>query len=560
MQYVAIYCRVSREDALAGDSNSITSQRFMLEQYANDHNLGQTQVFIDDGFSGTDFNRPNLLKLLNEVERGLVSTVIVKDLSRFGRNYLKVGYYLEMYFPEHNIRFIAVDDNVDTAVTVETIGPFKNVMNELYAKEVSKKVLSTIKQKGNTGVPIGSPPYGYMKDCEKNSLWAIDWHAARIVQRIYNLYAAGNSIQQIIDILAAEQIPTPRYHGKAPSAMNTNAYRWSKATIANILSQQEYLGDVINFKTHSKSHKNKTRLKNEPGNQVVFKGVHEPIINISLWGKIQELKAAQSNSRKNSSGIRSLFSGLLVCSDCGAKLNYHSDQKNPDTRYYNCAAYNRSKEACTKSHYIRLDFLIEIAVAELNSMLRYVKDRPIEFAAHVRNNVLTNREFAGDEISNSLLPLLQRKEEFDTLFRALFEEKARGTISEERYFKLANSFQDQQVEVDENIAELQSKLQKVECKEALPGKLIELANQYETITLLDRETLFSLISHIEVFNAEIADKQQIQTVKIHYNYTGYFEPPQDSSDISISTRKGKTLRYVPFGEYLRLLGSKPKLH
>lgn len=441
MQYTALYCRVSRDDELSGDSNSIANQRFMLESYAKEHNLGQAQVFIDDGFSGTDFNRPNLLKILDEVEKGYVSTIVVKDLSRFGRDYIRVGYYLEMFFPARNVRFIAIDDKVDTLNPVESIVAFKNVMNELYAKEVSQKVRSVVSHKGNSGIPLGSPPYGYAKDAKDSSKWVVDWAAAKIVRRVYNLYAAGHSIQQIIDVLADERIPPPSHRTKIKATdADSETLRWSKATVAKILSQQEYLGDIINFKTRSASYKDKTRLKNAPEDQMIFRGVHEPIIDLSLWNRVQEIKAAQSNSRKNSSGIRTLFSGLLVCADCGAKLNYHFDQKNPDTQYYSCSSYNSAKQKCSKSHYIRLDFLSVIVLAEINRAFNYAVECPKAFTETVQNNHLEGSDIANAEVLNELKPLLKRDQELDKIFKGLFEHKMNGIISEKRYEKLSASF------------------------------------------------------------------------------------------------------------------------
>ena len=550
MKYTALYCRVSKEDESAGDSNSIENQKFLLEKYAAEHGFGRTAVFVDDGYSGTDFNRPALNNILQDIENGLVSTIIVKDLSRFGRNYLVVGQYVEIYFPAQGVRFIAIDDNVDSDKEINEIVPFRNVFNEFYAKDTSKKMRAIVNHKGNSGEPLGAPPYGYMKDKYDPKCWTVDLEAAKVVQRIFDLYITGNSIQQIIDIFAKEKIPAPKYYRQLKNSNNIektdSICLWNKATISKILSAQEYMGNVVNVKTYSLSYKDKRRIPNSEESLAVFQNVHEPIINQSTWDKVQELKHKRK-ARKKQIGDQSLFSGLLRCPDCGATLNYHYDQKNPDTQYYNCSRYNDSKTKCSSSHYIRLDFLLEIVLHELNRTIKYARHFSECFIREAKSNYIDNNESTNKEIQEILMPLLNRYDEFESLFNLIFEHRTKGKITEERFHKLMNSYQKQQIEVEEEINTLKSQLKRVESHEAFPEKFILIANKYNEITELSRELLFKLIDKINVFHAENVDGKKLQTIKIYYNYIGFFEAPDviEHKEVKSTARRGVNLRYMP---------------
>ena len=293
----ALYCRLSRDDGAEGDSNSVANQKRMLTKYAKENGFGNTRFYVDDGYTGTNFNRPGFQQMLEDIEMGYISTVIVKDMSRLGRDYLQVGYYTDTYFPDRNIRFIAVNDCVDSNDGENELAPFRNVMNEMYARDISRKVRSSHRLRGNAGEPLSQPPYGYLKSPENKKKWIIDPIASQVVKDIFRMCLEGKGNETIARILQEQKvlIPMAYWHekglGRGGKKTQPNPYKWGKTTVAKILAQQEYCGDVINFKTYSKSFKNKTRLENPRENWAVFKNVHEPIIDRETFEQVQKLTA-----------------------------------------------------------------------------------------------------------------------------------------------------------------------------------------------------------------------------------------------------------------------------
>ena len=289
----ALYCRLSRDDGTDNDSNSIVNQKKLLQKYAKEHGFSNTRSYVDDGYTGTNFNRPGFQKLLEDIEMGYVSVIIVKDMSRLGRDYLQVGYYTDTYFPDRNIRFIAVNDCVDSADGENELAPFRNVMNEMYARDISRKVRSSHRLRGNAGEPLSQPPYGYLKSPENKKKWIIDPEAAQVVQDIFRMCLEGKGNETIARILQERKVLIPMAYwrekglGRGGTKAQPNPYKWCKSTIAKILAQQEYCGDVINFKTYSKSFKNKARIPNPEENWAVFKNVHEPIIDRETFEGVQ---------------------------------------------------------------------------------------------------------------------------------------------------------------------------------------------------------------------------------------------------------------------------------
>ena len=328
----ALYCRLSRDDGTDSESNSISNQKKLLSQKAKEFGLANCRVYQDDGYTGTNFNRPAFQQLLEDIEMGYVTTVMVKDLSRLGRDYVSVGQYTDSYFPDHNVRFIAVNDMVDSDEGENEIAPFKNVMNEMYARDISKKVRSSHRLRGTLGEPLGQPPYGYLKDPTEKKRWIIDPEAAEVVRRIYGMCLEGKSNEVIARTLQEERILTPQAYWHSKGIKRPGKYdhndpcRWYKSEIAHVLTTQEYCGDVINFKTYSKSFKNKKRHENPPENWTIFKDVHEPIISRSTFEQVQKLTAnTKRRPPKAQNGKKSMFADLLVCADCGKKLWHHTN-------------------------------------------------------------------------------------------------------------------------------------------------------------------------------------------------------------------------------------------
>ena len=337
----ALYCRLSRDDGTESESNSIANQKKLLSQKAKEFGLTNTKHYCDDGYTGTNFNRPGFQAMLSDIDTGYVTAVMVKDLSRLGRDYVSVGNYTDSYFPERNVRFIAVNDGIDSDEGESEIAPFKNILNEMYARDISKKVRSSHRLRGNMGEPLSQPPYGYMKSPENKKRWIIDPEAAEVVKSIFKMCIEGKGNETIARILQEQKVLVPMAYWQSKGLprggkkTQPNPYRWCKTTIQKILSQQEYCGDVINFKTYSKSFKNKTRLENDPENWAVFKNVHEPIIDRETFEQIQKLiSKTKRRAPKPQNGEKSIFCDLLYCGDCHKKLLNRTNTINKDIHYF----------------------------------------------------------------------------------------------------------------------------------------------------------------------------------------------------------------------------------
>ena len=405
----ALYCRLSRDDGAEGESNSIANQKKLLAKYAKEHGFTNTKFYVDDGYTGTNFNRPGFQQMLEDMEMGYISTVIVKDSSRFGRNYLEVGQYTDYYFPEHNIRFIAINDCIDSENGEDNFSAFRNVMNEMYAKDISRKVRSSHRLRGNAGEPLAPPPYGYVKDPENKKKWIIDPDAAEVVRRIFHLCIEGNGNETIARILQDDKVLVPQAYwqskGMSRGGKKTqpDPYKWCKTTIAKMLAQQEYFGDVINFKTYSKSFKNKARLPNPEENWAVFKNVHEAIIDRETFEMVQELVAkTKRRAPKKENGEKNMFCGLLYCADCGSPLWFNVNHPNTDIKYFMCSNYKGRRGTCEGTHYVRADSLEQIVMLELRSLASFLIEDEEAFAdileAKTNKSILSQQKFLESSI------------------------------------------------------------------------------------------------------------------------------------------------------------------
>ena len=377
-----LYERLSRDDNLEGESYSIGNQKKLLTKVAKEKGYTNLVHFLDDGISGVTMDRPGFVEMIQQLEQGKAAAVFVKDLSRLGRNYIEVGRLTEEFFPEHDIRLVAVSDNIDTAEGDNELAPIRNLFNEWYARDISKKRRISNKIKGNAGEPMGQPPYGYMKDPDNPKHWIVDDEAAQVVKRIYGMTLDGMGTEQIAAQLEREEILTPRAYwlkkgvkrpGKGKQQPPT---KWNSSTITKILSLQEYCGDILNFKTYSKSYKNKKRIENDRENWVVFKDVHEPIVDRAVWEQVQQ-KRGKVRKRRTNEGEKNMFSGLLVCADCGNNLHFHFNQGNPEIRYFNCSNYKGNRGTCTSTHYVRVDFLEQVVLGEIKRLTKTISSRPL---------------------------------------------------------------------------------------------------------------------------------------------------------------------------------------
>ena len=549
-----LYERLSRDDNLEGESYSIGNQKKLLAKVAKEKGYTNLVHFLDDGISGVTMDRPGFVEMICQLEQGKAAAVFVKDLSRLGRNYIEVGRLTEEFFPSHDIRLVAVSDNIDTAEGENELAPIRNLFNEWYARDISKKRRISNKIKGNAGEPMGQPPYGYMKDPDNPKHWIVDDEAAQVVKRIYGMTLDGMGTEQIAAQLEREEILTPRAYwlkkgvkrpGKGKQQPPT---KWNSSTITKILSLQEYCGDILNFKTYSKSYKNKKRIENDRENWVVFQDVHEAIIERAVYEQVQQ-KRGKIRKRRTNNGEHNMFSGLLVCADCGSNLHFHFNQGNPEIRYFNCSNYKGNRGTCTSTHYVRVDFLEEVVLGEIRRLTKFASLYEDEFVkaviGHSQQAEQTDRKLKEKELRT----LLARDEELDGLFERIYEDNVSGKLSDDRFAKMSRRYEDEQKELSEKIKKLRSEIEKQSSRSMTTDMFIGLVRKYTRARKLTPRMLNELIEKIEVFNAEKIDGVWEQRLRIHYNCVGTIEIPTvlplPIPEVSINTRKGVVVNYAP---------------
>lgn len=549
-----LYERLSRDDNLEGDSYSIQNQKKLLTKVAKEKGYTHLVHFFDDGISGVTMDRPGYKDMIAQLELGRASAVFVKDLSRLGRNYIEVGRLTEEFFPEHNIRLVSVSDAIDTDEGENELAPIRNLFNEWYARDISKKSRISYKIRGNAGVPMGAPPYGYVKNPDGSKSWVVDAEAASVVRRIYMLTLDGQGSEQIADTLTKEQLLTPRFYWEAhvvkrpgkPSSHDE--YRWNSSTIVGILSRQEYCGDLVNFKTYSKSYKNKKRLTNPPENRTVFRDVHEAIIPREVWERVQQ-KRAGIRKRQTNKGEHNMFSGLLICADCGHNLHYHFNSRNPEITYFSCPNTKSERGTCTGTHYIRVDFLEQVVLGEIRRLTKFVSQYETQFAklmiGFTQQAMATERKQVQFELSKAKA----RDRELDTLFEKLYEDNVAGKISDERFARMSKKYEDEQADLRNSIKTLQADIERIDGKAATANMFISAVRKYTRARKLTPRMLNELIDKIEVHQAEKVDGIWRQRLTIHYNCVGAITLPDTATiqapHVTMNTRQGVYVTYEP---------------
>lgn len=549
-----LYERLSRDDNLEGESYSIGNQKKLLTKVAKEKGYSNLVHFLDDGISGVTMDRPGFVEMIQQLEQGRAAAVFVKDLSRLGRNYIEVGRLTEEFFPEHDIRLVAVSDNIDTAEGENELAPIRNLFNEWYARDISKKRRISNKIKGNAGEPMGQPPYGYIKDPSNPKRWIVDDEAAQVVRRIYSMTLEGYGTEQIATQLEKEEILTPRAYWlkkgiKRPGkGKQQPATKWNSSTVTKILSLQEYCGDILNFKTYSKSYKNKKRLENDRENWVIFKDVHEPIIERSVFEQVQQ-KRGKIRKRRTNEGEHNMFSGLLVCADCGCNLHFHFNQGNPEIKYFNCSNYKGNRGSCTSTHYVRVDFLEQVVLGEIRRLTKFASLYEDEFLkaviGHSQQAAETDRKLKEKELK----ALLSRDEELDGLFERIYEDNVSGKLSDDRFAKMSRRYEDEQKELAEKIKKLRSEIEKQSSQAMTTDMFISLVRKYTRARKLTPRMLNELVEKIEVYHAEKIDGVWEQRLRIHYNCVGEITIPKmlplPIPDVTVNTRKGVFVNYTP---------------
>ena len=551
----ALYCRLSRDDNMDSESNSIQNQRKILQKAAKDKGYTDTTFFVDDGITGTTMKRPGFQKMLTAIEAGYISAVFVKDLSRLGRNYIEVGKLTEEFFPLHDIRLVAVSDGVDSDEGEDDFTPFKNIMNEYYAKDISKKRRIVNKMKGNAGVPLSPPPYGYIKNPDDPRFWVVEPEAAEVVRRIYRMALEGYGLAETAAQLAADGVVNPTYYwrsrgtSRGGSKSTVEPTKWGHTTVKKILTLQEYCGDVINFKSYSKSYKMKKRIENPEENRAIFLNVHEAIIDRQTWEKVQALQKGTRRKKPTVTQEPSVFSGLLKCPECGGNLNFHFNQNNHDIKFFSCQNHNSGYRKCSKTHYIRLDFLEQVVLYEVKRLACFASEYENDFIKAMIGRSAKVAENTALRKQRELDALTARDRELDMLFERLYEDNVAGKIDDARFAKMSKRYEQEQGENAKKIKALRLELKKDESKRMDIDDFLGTVRRYTDATTITKRMVAELIDHIEVYHAEKQDGVTNQRVVIYYNCIGAFDVPDrrkiPEADIIMETRKGVALSYAP---------------
>ena len=528
----ALYPRLSHEDELQGESNSISNQKRILETYAKQNGFSNLRWYTDDGYSGANFQRPGFQAMLADIEAGKVGTVIVKDMSRLGRNYLQVGMYTEMIFPQKGVRFIAINDGVDSAQGENDFAPLRNIFNEWLVRDTSKKIKAVKRSKGMSGKPITSKPvYGYLMDEDEN--YIVDEEAAPVVRQIYQLCLAGNGPTKIARMLTEQQIPTPgtlEYRRTGSTRRYHPGYecKWATNTVVHLLENREYTGCLVNFKTEKPSYKLKHSIENPPEKQAVFENHHEPIIDRETWERVQELR--KQRKRPNRYDEVGLFSGILFCADCGSVMyqqRYQTDKRKQDC--YICGSYKKRTADCT-AHFIRTDLLTAGVLSNLRKVTSYAAKHEARFM-----KLLIEQNEDGDRRRNAakkkeLEAAEKRIAELSAIFKRLYEDSVTGRISDERFTELSADYEAEQKELKERAARLREELSKAQEATANAEKFMNVVRRHTTIEELTPTLLREFVEKIVVHESVALDgkrrgKLRRQEIEIYYSFVGKVELP-----------------------------------
>ena len=529
LKKTALYCRLSQDDGLEGDSNSIQNQKNILQKFAEDHHFPNPCFYVDDGFSGGNFQRPAFQQMISDMENGEIGIIVTKDLSRLGRNQLHTGLYIEERFPMFGVRYIAINDNVDTDSSESNdLMPFKNLFNEWFIRDTSRKIRAVLKAKAERGERLGTrAPYGYIKDPETKKL-AVDDEAAAIVRRIFAMCASGNGPSQIARILKKEQVLTPTMYAYTRYGMNhtcldtAHPYNWSDSAIANLLENEIYLGNTVNMKYSTKSYKDKRRVEHSREECLVFKDTHPALITQEVWDIVQRVR--KNRRRPTKMEEQNKYSGLVFCADCGSNMVLHRARTmSASYNHFTCRTYKKDRESCT-GHYIRECVLDEVVLEDLRRVTAMARERPEEFAAYIgsRQSAEIQREIRRHE--KELAAMRKRKAELDAIFKKLYEDSVLSRITTEQFQMLSSSYTEEQNQIAAGIPQKEADIQRL--RETVSGTdgFLDKAKRYMDITELTPELLRLFIEKIVVHEKEVKwSKHAPQTVEIYYNGIGFID-------------------------------------
>ena len=524
-----LYARLSRDDEKEGISGSIQNQRAILEKYASDNRLPNPKFFFDDGYSGVTFTRPAFIEIMELAEQGLVANLVVKDHSRLGRNRLVVGQLLEEDFVRLNVRYIVIMDNIDTANGVSDIVPMQDLFNEWHAKNTSDKVRRVMQSRGNAGIPLTTnPPFGYRKDPEDKNRWIVDEPAAKVVHRIFQLSVSGLGPTQIAKKLRSDGVMTPSEYlhsigVNCPTKPPAYPHNWCSATVASILDRQEYTGDTVNFRSFSRSFKQKKRLDKPQEDWKVFPDTHPAIIDRETFALVQNLR--QHRRRPDRTGIVSMFSGFLYCADCGEKLYYSSTNSyKREQAYFFCSSYRKNSSVCS-AHYIRERTVEQLVLEGLQRLLWYVQAFEQKFAQEQVERFGLQEKKALTAKCRELDKAKIRVVEIDQLIQKSYEDMTKGLLTEERFATLTVSLENEQKQLKAAIPEMEATLEATTDKATDLQRFIERARRVTRLTELTPEIVHEFIGKIVVSKPDKLNGKRHQRVDIYYNTIGLWVAP-----------------------------------
>lgn len=517
----ALYCRLNNDDDLNGESNSITNQKAILQKYADDNGFRNAQFYVDDGFSGTNFNRPDFMRMMEDVKSGKVGTVITKDLSRFGRDYLMTGQYIEMILPDYDVRYIAINDGVDTLRSDNEMMVFKNVFNDWFARDCSKKIKAVFKSKGQSGKPLTTNiPYGYKKSEADKNVWEVDDEPAQVVKRIFKMCIKGFGPAQIARQLRSENILIPTAYAQSKGRGGTRTFknptRWGETTVNKILDRIEYAGHTVNFKTHNKSYKNKKRIENSKDDWLIFENTHEPIVSQHDFDLVQEMR---KNKRKvQKCGKVNPFSGMVYCADCGAKMYLcRSRSLTDEQEHMKCSTYASDSDECS-AHFIRTIVLRELVLGELNKLLETVHSNEDAFVNAAMEYASTAQSQEVKKARKILVQSEKRIAELDKLFTRLYEDNVSGKITDERFAQMSANYDGEQQQLKQTVSELKAFMEATEQKTADVSNFIQLVRKYTYINVLTPEIMHELVEKIVVHAPDKSSGHREQRVEIYFRF------------------------------------------
>ena len=533
-QITALYLRLSNEDDLDGESNSIQNQRALLQRYAEEHGFPNIRYFVDDGYTGTNFNRPAMREMLSLVDAGMVGTIIVKDMSRFGRDYLQVGHYTEIVFPSRNVRFIAVNDGVDSERGDSDFTPVRNLFNDFYAKDTSRKVRAVIRAKGMSGQHLNRPPYGYLEDPQRKGCWVIDQETAPVVKRIFDLAMAGKGPTQIANILSREQVLTPKavYAQRHGKPLPSHPCHWEDGTTVGILERPEYYGCTCSFKTHSKSYKLKKRIRTSAEDQFILEDTQEAIVPKEQWERVQELRKQRHRTVQRAER-QGMFAGLLFCADCGRRLHFRTCKSFEGKQdNYVCSNYKSGHGECT-AHYIREDALREIVLERIRAVTAGVRSDVEGFREEWLQATREAQQRSIRQDRKQLAQAKKRLADVDRLMTRLYEDHVLGALPEERYLKMTADYAAEQERLRTEITVLEEWIDTQQETRDNCDRFTALVQKYVDIPELTPAIVNEFIQKIIVHAPDNPHGHRRQQVDIIFNFAGQMDIPILSAPATI---------------------------